>query len=135
MSIYDSYYIFEWLDDEVITSILETSKTRKYDIWETIIKEWEESNWEAYIINSWSVNIFIDNNFVAKIEKWNIFWEYALIREEPRTATVVVNDTLECIVIDIDSLFKLLEQDNRLSKILITRITENIEKNLWVFKE
>ena len=134
MSTYSNYYIFEWLNDDDIYSIINYCKIRKYNTWDIIMKEWDVSNWEAYIIKSWVVNIFIENNFVAKIDTWNIFWEIALIREEPRSATAIAKEPLECIVIDADSIFELISKDNKLNKIIVNRIESNIEKNLWIFK-
>ena len=130
-----SLYIFEGLDEETVVSILKNSKIRSYKEWDRIIKEWDIWGQEAYIIVSWVVDVYIEDKFVKKLNKWNIFWEYALIRDENRTATVIADTDVTCIILHIDSLIQIACDDIKLNKIMISRINENIEKKLWVFKE
>ena len=130
-----SLYIFEWLDSDTVISILNNSKIRNYKEWDRIIKEWDVWGQEAYIIVSGTVDIYIEDKFVKKLSKWNIFWEYALIRDENRTATVIADTDVTCIILHIDSLIQIASDDIKLNKIMISRINENIEKKLWVFKE
>lgn len=130
-----SLYIFEWLESEVIVSILKNSKIRSYKSSEAICREWDKEAKEAFIIVSGNVNVYIDAKFVKKLSKWDIFWEYALIREEERTATVVAETDTTCIILNLDSLVKMASDDIKLNKIMISRINENIEKKLWIFKD
>lgn len=128
-------YIFEWLDEDTVISILKNSKIRSHKEWDRIIKEWDIWGQEAYIIVSWVVDVYIEDKFVKKLNKWNIFWEYALIRDENRTATVIADSDVTCIILHIDSLIQIASDDIKLNKIMISRINENIEKKLWIFKE
>jgi len=130
-----SLYIFDWLDLNTITSIIENSKVRGYNEWDRIIREWDSWAKEAYIIISWIVDVYIENKFLKKLWEWNIFWEYALIRDENRTATVIADTKVSCIILDLNSLIKIASDDIKLNKIMLSRINENIEKKLWVFKE
>ena len=130
-----SLYIFEGLDSDVVISILKNSKLRSYKEWDRIIKEWDIWGQEAYIIVSWVVDVYIEEQFVKKLNKWNIFWEYALIRDENRTATVIADTDVTCIILNINSLIQMASDDIKLNKIMISRINENIERKLWVFKE
>jgi hypothetical protein len=130
-----SLYIFDWLDLNTITSIIENSKVRGYNEWDRIISKWDSWAKEGYIIISWIVDVYIENKFLKKLWEWNIFWEYALIRDENRTATVIADTKVSCIILDLNSLIKIASDDIKLNKIMLSRINENIEKKLWVFKE
>jgi heat shock protein HspQ len=59
--------IFYWVEKKVVDEILNNSQKEKFSPWETIIVEWEESNWKWYIIESWEVEVFIKWNIVAKL--------------------------------------------------------------------
>lgn len=130
-----SLYIFEWLDYKTISYIIDNSNIRKYKEWDMIIKEWDDWAQEAFIIISWIVDVYIDNKFIKKLWEWNIFWEYALIRDELRTATIIADTEVICIILDLSSLIKIASDDIKLNKIMLSRINENIEKKIWVFKD
>ena len=49
--------IFKWIDHDVIDGIIMQCEERKYNEWEMIIIEWEESNWEWYILKTGKVAI------------------------------------------------------------------------------
>ena len=92
-----------------------------------IIVEWEESNWEWYIIKSWRVSIRIGWAPIAELWAWDIFWEIALLNEEPRTASVIVNGDLEVIILTLDNLIDLINSDdNQVNKTIMRRIEENL---------
>jgi len=121
--------IFKWIDTSVIDSILLECEERKYSAWEMIIIEWEESNWEWYIIKSGKVSIWIRWTRVAELNAWNIFWEIALLNEEERTATVSAISDIEVIVLSIDNLINMINNDDdTINKTIMTRIEENINR-------
>jgi CRP-like cAMP-binding protein len=94
-----------------------------------IIIEWEESNWEWYIIKSGRVAIWINWNRIAELNAWGIFWEIALLNEEERTATVTAIDDIEVIVLSIDNLVDMINNDDdTINKTIMTRIEENINR-------
>ncbi len=121
--------IFKWIDKSVIDSILLECEERKYSAWEMIIIEWEESNWEWYIIKNGRVAIWIKWQKIAELSAWNIFWEIALLNEEERTATVTALTDIEVIVLSIDNLINMINNDDdTINKTIMTRIEENINR-------
>lgn len=126
-SIY-SLKIFHWFDKEIVDSIVNSCEHRKYNLWELIIIEWEESNWEGYILKRGKVTISISWKKVAELNPWDIFWEIALLNEEERTATVSALTDLEVIVLNLDDLISIINNDsNNINKIIIERIEENLK--------
>lgn len=121
--------IFKGIDKNIIDSIILECEERKYSAWEMIIIEWEESNWEWYIIKSGRVAIWINWNRIAELNAWGIFWEIALLNEEERTATVTAIDDIEVIVLSIDNLVDMINNDDdTINKTIMTRIEENINR-------
>ena len=121
--------IFKWIDKSVIDSIILECEERKYSAWEMIIIEWEESNWEWYILKSWKVAIWIAWTRVAELNPWNIFWGIALLNEEERTATVTAITDIEVIVLSLDNLINMINNDDdRINRTIINRIEENINR-------
>jgi len=121
--------IFKWINKSVIDSIIVECEERKYSSWEMIIIEWEESNWEWYILKTGKVSIWIGWTRVAELNAWNIFWEIALLNEEERTATVSAITDIEVIILSIDNLINMINNDDdTINKTIINRIEENINR-------
>jgi len=121
--------IFKWINKSVIDSIIIECEERKYSSWEMIIIEWEESNWEWYILKTGKVSIWIGWTRVAELNAWNIFWEIALLNEEERTATVTAITDIEVIILSIDNLINMINNDDdTINKTIINRIEENINR-------
>lgn len=126
-SIY-SLKIFQWFDKDLVDTIVNNSEIRKYNSWEMIIIEWEKSNGEWYIIKTWKVSISISGKKVTELHPWDIFWEIALLNEEERTATVSVISDLKVIILNIDTLIKMINNDsNNINKLIIERIEQNLK--------
>ncbi len=126
-SIY-SLKIFHWFDKEIVDSIVNNCEHRKYSMWELIIAEWEMSNWEWYILKRWKVTISIWGKKVAELNPGDIFWEIALLNEEERTATVKSATDIEVIVLNLETLIKIINNDtNNINKLIIERIEENLK--------
>jgi len=126
-SIY-SLKIFEWFDKEVIDSIINNCEIRAISSWEMIIVEWEESNWEWYILKRWKVSISIKWNRIAELSSGDIFWEIALLNEEERTATVTASSDIEVIVLNLENLIEMINNDeNKINKTIMNRIEENLK--------
>jgi len=122
--------IFRWIDKDVVEKIILQSEEKKFIDWEMIMIEWEESNWEWYIIKSWSVSISIWWKHVAELSNWDIFWEIALLNEEERTATVMANSDTEVIILTLDSLIEMINNDeNKINKVIMRRIEENLQNS------
>ena len=121
--------IFKWIDSNIIDSIILECEDRKYSQWEMIMIEWEESNWEWYIIKTWKVSISISWTKIAELNSWTIFWEIALLNEEERTATVTAITDIEVIVLSIDNLVNIINSDDdSINKTIMNRIEENINR-------
>ena len=121
--------IFKWIDHDVIDGIIMQCEERKYSEGEMIIIEWEESNWEWYIIKTGKVSISIWGSRIAELNSWDIFWEIALLNEEERTATVSALSDLDVIVLSIDNLIEMINNDeNKINKTIMSRIEENINR-------
>lgn len=126
-SIY-SLKIFHWFDKEIVDSIVNNCELRKYNLWELIIVEWEESNWEGYILKRGKVAISIGGKRIAELNPGDIFWEIALLNEENRTATVSAVTELEVIVLNLENLIEIINNDeNNINKLIIERIEENLK--------
>jgi CRP-like cAMP-binding protein len=96
------------------------------------MQEWEESNWEWYILKSGRVSISISWKKIAELGSWDIFWEIALLNEEKRTATIVALSDIEVLVLNYDNLIEMIDHDeNIINKKIINRIDENYER--WHF--
>jgi CRP-like cAMP-binding protein len=121
--------IFEWIEKDVVDEIISKSKEVSYKKWDIVIMEWNESNWEWYIIKDWLVWISIKSEHITELKNWDIFWEIALLNDENRTATVTALTNLNLIVLDIESLINMINNDtNKINKEILRRIEENLEK-------
>ncbi len=119
--------IFKWIEKKIVDNIVKNCPTRKYQEWKTIIKEWEHSNWEGYIIKQWKIAITINNKKIAELWVGNLFWEIALLNEEERTASAIALEELEVIILSLDNLIEMINYDsNNINKLIITRIEENL---------
>ncbi len=127
-------YIFEWLSKQEISYFLLMAQIKKFKRWSVIISEWERSDDMAYIIKSWSVNVFMKGKQIATINEGDIFWELALIANEPRIATVKAAEDLEVMVFikeDFMMLYKESWKYEDIKRKILNRIKSNFynEKN------
>ena len=121
--------IFKWISHDVIEKIILICEERIYKNGELIVIEWEESNWEWYILKSGKVSISISGSKIAELNSWDIFWEIALLNEEQRTATVKALSDIQVIVLSLDNLIEMINNDeNKINKTIISRIEENINR-------
>lgn len=121
--------IFKWIDRNTIEKIIFNCKEKNYKDQEKILIEWDDSNWEWYIIKFWSVIVSIKWREIATLSAWDIFWEIALLNEEERTATVTSKWEITVLILHIDDLINMLNNDdNSINKTIMNRIKENLEK-------
>ena len=122
--------IFADLDKEIIDDIISNSKSEYYQPWEIILLQWDESNGKWYIIKSWEVKVEVNNLQVALLWVWDIFWEIALLNEEPRTATIIALTDVETIIISIDDIMELISNWNSsINNDIMARIEANLINN------
>ena len=124
-----SLKIFNWFDKEVVDKIVANCENRKYNNWDIILVEWEDSNWEWFIILKWRVSVSIYWQKIVDLNAGDIFWEIALLNEENRTATVKAQTELELIVLKMEHIIEIINNDkNSLNKTILKRIEENLER-------
>lgn len=121
--------IFKEIEKNVVDEIIENCEQRKYNAWEIIVIQNEESNWEWYIIKLWEVSVNIDWEDITKLKSWDIFWEIALLNEEERTATIKALTDTEVIVLSIENILNIINIDsNNINKTIMKRIEENLSR-------
>lgn len=124
--------LFEWIDlncVKYLNMLIDQSRREEFKVWDIILKQWDESNGSAYIIQSWEVSIDIDWKLVSTLTEWDIFWEIALITDEPRVATVIANTDLVLLKINRDLLHTIIKEFKNwkdIQKIIIERIKDNM---------
>lgn len=124
-------YIFEWLDEHIFEEIVKASYITNFATWHVVMREWDKSNWKAYIIINWEAQVSIGDNPIAILWPWTIFWEYAIICEEDRSATVKAKSDLKCLVLDKNNLLLLANEDFKINNILASRVEKNFDNNVW----
>lgn len=102
-------YLFEWIDDDFLETLVNNSKIETYIDWEKIIIEWEKAE-KAYIIIEWIVNVEKNNEFLNTIFQGDIFGEIGLVTNEKRTASVISETQVKLLVLDRENLVKLINK-------------------------
>ena len=124
-------YLFQWIDKKFIDMIIDNSRRIEINSWEYILKQWDLPNSEAYIIQEWEVLVEINWKIVNSIQEWNIFWEIALITDEPRTASIRAQWNVILLKITKDLLHNIIKNFanwKEIQKIFFERIKDNLEK-------
>jgi len=121
--------IFEGIDENVVSEILENAQKEVFPEGVTIIEEWSHPDGKWYIIESWAVSVSVGWQKIARLHTGNMFGEIALLNEEPRTATIIAEEEVEAIVLSQETLFDMIENDdNSINKEIMRRMEENLEK-------
>jgi len=124
-------YLFQDIDINLANKIIDNSRTIEIAAWEDVLKQWEDSNNNAYIIKNWIAKVIILDRVIKTLKVWDIFWEIALITNEPRTATVKALTKLSLLQINKELLHDIIKQFpnwKEVQKIIMERILENNEK-------
>lgn len=122
-------YIFKDISPEFINLVVDNSRRMEVKAGTTILKQGDFSNLEAYIIQSWEVEVSIYDKVIKNLFPWDIFGEIALITNEPRTATVTAKTDLILQKINQELLHKILREfpnGAEIQRIMRERILENI---------
>lgn len=126
-------YIFEWLDKQILETILSNSKIKNYKKSEKIIQEGENTT-DAYILLSGIVSVLKEKKIINTIFEWDIFWEIAFILDEPRWATIQAETDIETLVISKNTMEKLQKIDingDIIGKTILNRIIQNHKKSSY----
>ncbi len=124
-------YLFQDINLNLINKIIDNSRTIEVKAWEEIIKQWDNSDDNAYIIKNWIAKVIIWDRVIKTLKVWDIFWEIALITNEPRTATIKALTNLKLLKLNKELLHNIIKEFpnwKEIQKILINRITENAKR-------
>ena len=103
------------LAPKVRAAVLENARRRTYAPDETVVRE-GDSALHLYIVATGHARIErADQGVVARIGPGDFFGELALIEEHDRTATVVADDELTCLLIPVWEFRALLQEHPELA--------------------
>lgn len=106
----ENLYIFDGFSKEEVAYFLLMSQTQTKKKGEKIIVLGEQSNGCAYYIKSGHVKVMYAGDEIAVLGPESFFGEFALITDEPRSATVEAIDDVELQVFLKDDFITLLNQ-------------------------
>ena len=119
--------IFQGITPEAVDTIIAQCEKKTFLAWEVIIQENDFPNETGYIIESGSVKVSVSDKKIVELWVGDIFWEIALLNDEPRTATVTANEDTTCLLITREILFEMINQDdNSINKEIMRRMEENL---------
>lgn len=124
-------YIFKDISPEFVNLVIDNSRRMEVEAGKTILKQGDFSNLEAYIIQSWEAEVDIYEKVVKNLVPGDIFWEIALITNEPRTATIRAKTDMILLKINQELLHKILKEFPNwaeIQKIMRERIMENLKR-------
>ncbi len=124
-------YIFQWISEDFVNLVIDNSRRMEVKEGEIIIKQWDFSNLEAYIIQDWEAEVVIYDKVIKTLLPGEIFWEMALVTNEPRTATIKAKTDLILLKINQELLHKILRDfpnGKEIQKTMMNRILENLRK-------
>lgn len=120
--------IFQGLPKDIVQEIIKKCEKKTFPAEIRIIQEWEYPNETGYIIETGGVDVFVWGKKIVELGVWDIFWEIALLNDEPRTATIKTNKETQCLLITREILFHMIENDdNSINKEIMRRMEENLE--------
>jgi CRP-like cAMP-binding protein len=90
--------LFEGMSSADLQRIAESAKERRFDAGTTIVSQGEPAQ-GFYLIMDGRVEVRQGNRTIGTLGPGNYFGELALIRETPRTATVVAKDPTTCLAL------------------------------------
>jgi len=123
--------IFSTLDRKQINKLSRLCLYRTYPKGQVIIKE-GDTGLGLFIITSGKVGVFKDYDknqvVLANLEKGACVGELALLDEQPRSATVVSSEDVECLLITRDSFNKLVRKDADIVLRIASTITDKLRR-------
>lgn len=120
--------IFYGIDDKLVDEILANSPRETFAPGEIIMEQGEHPDGKGYILESGNVDVWVNGAQTAELTSKDMFGEFALLNEEPRSATVVAKDEVTTIVMSQEILFEMIENNhNSINKEIMRRMEENLE--------
>ena len=121
-------YIFDGLSAEETNYFLLMSEPMEFSPGEVIISEGDASNNCAYVIESGSVVVSVDDQEIARLEEGKLFGEIALITNDVRTATVTAVTKVRLLALQRDEFLMLMKRSGNfdaVQKEIFARIQSN----------
>ena len=114
--------LFRALNDRELLRVLQVTFVVSYDDGRVIIRE-EEKGEELYMVLSGRVRVSRGGAEVAVLEAGEHFGEMALIRNQPRSATVSSDGPSELMVLSRTEFFEILRKEHQLAVKLLWQFT------------
>jgi hypothetical protein len=106
--------LFRPLNDREILRVLQVTDVSDYKNGETIISEGDKGE-ELYIVLSGTAKVMRNGTEIAKLNAGDHFGEMALVRSQPRSATVCSDGNSELMVIRRTEFFEILRKEHQLA--------------------
>jgi CRP-like cAMP-binding protein len=127
--------LFESLDKRIIKKIAKRCVTRHYPQGEAVITQ-GQTGLGVFFITSGKVKVEIDKGegpvAIAELGRNEFFGDLAIIDNEPRSASVIAIEPLECLLLTRDTFMKLMnrypEIPIEVAKVLAGRLRKATEK-------
>lgn len=114
--------LFEPLDDRELRRVLQVTEIRKHDNGETIVREGERGD-ELFIVLNGELSVLRGGTVVRTLKAGEHVGEMALIRSQPRSASVVSRGPAELLVMRRPEFFGILRSQPRLAVKLLWQLT------------
>ena len=120
--------IFYGIDDAIVDEILAGSPRETFASGEVVMEQGEHPNGKGYILESGTVDVWVNGVQTAKLSPKDMFGEFALLNEEVRSATVIAETEITAIIMTQETLFEMIENNhNSINKEIMRRMEENLE--------
>ena len=93
--------LFSQLTPATLTDVADKMELRQYVAGDTIIQQGEVGQ-EFFVLVRGDVDVIVDDNKVAQLHAGSFFGEVALIKDEPRNATIRATSDVVCFILDKD---------------------------------
>lgn len=100
-SIIKEFPAFSQLTASDLAAVADSMELRRFEPGDAIITQGDVGT-EFFVIAKGNVDIVVDGNLVNSLEAGDYFGEVALIKDQPRNATVIARDPTSCFVLDKD---------------------------------
>lgn len=114
--------LFRPLNDREILRVLQVTDVASYRDGDIVIREGERGE-QLFIVLAGEVKVMRGEAVLAKLVPGEHFGEMALIRSQPRSATVVSNGDSELIVLRREEFFEILRKEHQLAVKLLWQFT------------
>ena len=107
-SIIREFPAFSELTASNLTAVADSMELRRFDAGQPIIQQGDVGT-EFFVIAKGDVDIVIDGNRVNSLKSGDYFGEVALIKDQPRNATVLAKEPTSCFVLDKDEFRSIID--------------------------